>query len=76
MRTDNGQPFPADTVELSASNFGHFITPFEDLRLVKLTAAATDTNSAYVLVLADDLRLQNQSKVSRLPALFHPQSFP
>ena len=33
MRTDEGIPFPAEINKLSLSNFGHFVTPFEDLQL-------------------------------------------
>ena len=54
MRTDAGTPLPADTQELSSSDFGHFVTPFEDLHLVKLSFTDRDQDNQFGLRLADD----------------------
>ena len=54
IRTDDGNPFPAETRQLSLSNFGHFVTPFQDLQLVKLSFTAKDKDDAFGLRFADD----------------------
>ena len=54
MRTDDGTPLPAETKELSSADFGHFITPFEDLHLVKLSFGAQDADPAFGLRITDD----------------------
>ena len=57
MQTDDGKPLPADTKDLRSSGFGHFITPFQDLHAVTLSALARDTDTAFGLRIADDLVL-------------------
>ena len=54
MRTDDGTPLPAETAPLSSSNFGHFVTPFKDLQLVKLSFNARDKDNEFGLRIADD----------------------
>ena len=54
MRTDEGKPFPADTGPLASSDFGHFVTPFADQVLVKLSFTATDTDTKFGFSFADD----------------------
>ena len=74
MQTDDGTPLPADTPELSSSDFGHFITPFEDLHLVKLSFNDQDQDSQFGLRIADDpilskpyiTNIKAQSPASRL----------
>ena len=57
MRTDDGTPFPADSTILSASDFGHYVTPFADLQLVTLSSTATDKDNEFGIRVADDLVL-------------------
>ena len=54
MRTDEGNPFPAETGELSSSISGHFVTPFENLQLVRLSSTARDKDDEFGLRIADD----------------------
>ena len=54
MRTDEGTPFPAETRELSSSDFGHFVTPIKDLQLVKLSFTACDKDDEFGFRFADD----------------------
>ena len=57
MQTDDGKPLPADTNELCSSDFGHFITPFQDLHSVTLSVTARDTDILFGLRIADDVVL-------------------
>ena len=75
MRTDEGTRFPANTGLIAASDFGHFVTPFADQVLVKLTFTAKDTDNAFGFSFANDpvlskpyiSNIRPNSPASRLP---------